>query len=133
MHRAYHRDMPAINVVASGLKDSVGLYVKPTGDDIERCKFWMDVFGLEGKETAPFLEISSGEQRLVLLARAFVKDPELIILDEPLHGLDNRNRRLVKDVIDTFCKRRNKTLIMVSHYREEYPSCIDHEIKLIKH
>lgn len=133
MHRAYHRDMPAINVVASGLKDSVGLYVKPTGDDIECCKFWMDVFGLEGKETAPFLEISSGEQRLVLLARAFVKDPELIILDEPLHGLDNRNRRLVKDVIDTFCKRRNKTLIMVSHYREEYPSCIDHEIKLIKH
>ena len=133
MHRAYNRNMPAINVVASGLKDSVGLYVKPTGDDIDRCKFWMDVFGLEGKETRSFLELSSGEQRLTLLARAFVKDPELIVLDEPLHGLDNFNRRLVKDVIDTFCRRRNKTLIMVSHYREEYPSCIDHEIRLVRH
>lgn len=93
----------------------------------------MDVFGLEGKETSSFLELSSGEQRLTLLARAFVEGPELIVLDEPLHGLDNFNRRLVKDVIDTFCQRRNKTLIMVSHYREEYPSCIDHEIRLVRH
>lgn len=132
MHRAYHRDMPAINVVASGLKDSVGLYAKPTGKEVETCKFWMDVFGLVGKEERSFLELSSGEQRLVLLARAFVKDPELLILDEPLHGLDNDNRRLVKDVINAFCQRRNKTLIMVSHYRSEFPECIDHEKTLIK-
>lgn len=132
MHRAYHRDMPAINVVASGLKDSVGLYARPSGTETDMCKFWMDVFGLEGKEYTSFLELSSGEQRLVLLARAFVKDPELLILDEPLHGLDNTNRRLVKDVINAFCRRRNKTLIMVTHYRSEYPECIDHEKKLIK-
>ena len=132
MHRAYHRDMPSINVVASGLKDSVGLYAKPTGKETDRCRFWMDVFGLAGKEDRSFLELSSGEQRLVLLARAFVKDPELLILDEPLHGLDNNNRRLVKDVINAFCRRRNKTLVMVSHYRSEYPECIDHEKRLIK-
>ena len=65
-----------------------------------------------------------------MLARAFVKDPELLILDEPLHGLDNVNRRLVKDIIETFCQRPGKTLIFVSHYREEWPACIDHEIKL---
>lgn len=133
MHRAYHRDMPAINVVASGLNDSVGLYVKPTGNDIAKCEFWMNMFGLKGKEQRSLLSLSSGEQRLVLLARAFVKDPELLILDEPLHGLDNRNRRLVKDIIDVFCKRRNKTLIMVSHYRSEYPECIDHELSLMRH
>ena len=57
------------------------------------------------------LQLSSGEQRLVLLARAFVKDPELLILDEPLHGLDLVNRRLVKDIIETFCRRRDKTMI----------------------
>jgi molybdate transport system ATP-binding protein len=133
MHRAYQKDIPAIRIVASGLKDSVGLYVKPTGQEIDICRFWMDVFGLEGLENTTFLKLSSGEQRLVLLARAFVKDPELLILDEPLHGLDNANRQLVKDVIDTFMQRRNKTLIMVTHYENELPECIDHQLRLIRH
>jgi molybdate transport system ATP-binding protein len=133
MHRAYQKDIPAIRIVASGLKDSVGLYVKPTGQEIDICRFWMDVFGLEGLENTTFLKLSSGEQRLVLLARAFVKDPELLILDEPLHGLDNANRQLVKDVIDTFMQRRNKTLIMVTHYENELPECIDHRLRLIRH
>lgn len=133
MHRAYQKDIPAIRIVASGLKDSVGLYVKPTGQEIDICRFWMDVFGLEGLENTTFLKLSSGEQRLVLLARAFVKDPEFLILDEPLHGLDNANRQLVKDVIDTFMQRRNKTLIMVTHYENELPECIDHRLRLIRH
>lgn len=133
MHRAYLRDLPAIRIVASGLKDSVGLYVKPSEDEYDICRFWMDVFGLGGLEERTFLKLSSGEQRLVLLARAFVKDPELLILDEPLHGLDNANRRLVKDVIETFCQRRNKTLIMVTHYAEELPKCITNKIFLKRH
>ena len=133
MHRAYQRDMPAIRIVASGLQDSVGLYVKPQEEDYEVCRFWMRVFGLEGLEERTFLKLSSGEQRLVLLARAFVKDPELLILDEPLHGLDLRNRRRVKDVIETFCQRNNKTMIMVTHYKEELPDCIDHSIWLERH
>ena len=133
LHRSYQRDMPAIRIVASGLMDSVGLYVKPKEEDYEICRFWMSVFGLEGMEERGFLKLSSGEQRLVLLARAFVKDPELLILDEPLHGLDNRNRRLVKDVIEAFCKRKNKTMIMVTHYKEELPACIDHSIFLVRH
>ncbi len=133
MHRAYQKDMPATRIVASGLKDSVGLYVKPNEREYASCRFWMDVFGLGGLEERTFLKLSNGEQRLVLLARAFVKDPELLILDEPLHGLDNRNRRLVKDVIDTFVQRKNKTLIMVSHYQEELPDCIDHHLHLVRH
>ena len=133
MHRAYLRNLPAVRIVASGLKDSVGLYVKPTEEEYGICRFWMDIFGLKGLEERTFLKLSSGEQRLVLLARAFVKDPELLILDEPLHGLDNRNRRLVKDVIETFCRRRNKTMIMVTHYQEELPECITHKIFLKRH
>ena len=132
-HRSYHRDIPAIRIVASGLKDTVGLYVKPDESEYDICRLWMKIFGLEGKENTSFLRLSSGEQRLVLVARAFVKDPQLLILDEPLHGLDNRNRRLVKDVIEAFCRRRNKTLIMVTHYKEELPACIDHSIFLMRH
>ena len=133
MHRSYHRDIPAIRIVASGLKDTVGLYAKPNESEYDICRLWMKIFGLEGKENTSFLKLSSGEQRLVLVARAFVKDPQLLILDEPLHGLDNRNRRLVKDVIEAFCRRRNKTLIMVTHYKEELPACIDHSIFLMRH
>ncbi|MBO4565383.1 MAG: ATP-binding cassette domain-containing protein [Bacteroidaceae bacterium] len=125
MHRAFLRDYPAIDVVASGLHDTVGLYRRPKPEDVDICMFWMDVFGVGQYRDTSMLKLSSGEQRLVLLARAFVKDPSLIILDEPLHGLDLMNRRRVKDVIETFCRRRNKTLIMVTHYQEEFPKCIE--------
>jgi len=133
MHRAYTSDLPAVRIVASGLSDSVGLYFKPDAQQYEVCKWWMTVFGIGDKADTSFKKLSSGEQRLVLLARAFVKDPELLILDEPLHGLDNRNRRLVKDIIEAFCKREDKTLIMVTHYQEELPECVDKSITLVKH
>ena len=133
MHRSYKQNIPAIQIVASGLKDSVGLYVRAKEDEKAQCRWWMDIFGIAHLADRPFLQMSSGEQRLVLLARAFVKDPDLLILDEPLHGLDNTNRRLVKDVIETFCQRKNKTLIFVTHYKEELPSIIDHSIFLERH
>ena len=130
MHRAYLRDMPAIDIVASGLSDSVGLYVRPKPSQREACLKWMETFGIAHLATTTFLRLSSGEQRLCLLARAFVKDPELLILDEPLHGLDERNRQHVRKVIDAFCKQEHKTLIMVTHYQEELPLCIDHTLTL---
>ena len=132
MHRAFMRDLPSIDIVASGLSDATGLYKKPKPEQMGICEFWMDVFGIAKYKDTTFLKLSSGEQRLVLLARVFVKDPSLLILDEPLHGLDMKNRRLVKDVIETFCQRKNKTLIMVTHYQEELPKCIDHSIFLKK-
>lgn len=132
MHRAYLKNIPAIDIVASGLHDSIGLYKRPKEEDREVCLFWMDVFGVKELADRSFLQLSSGEQRLVLLARAFVKDPELLILDEPLHGLDLYNRRLVKDVIETFCRRDNKTMIMVTHYKEELPECITNSLYLVR-
>lgn len=133
MHRSYQKDLPAIDIVASGLSDSVGLYRRPTPEQRIVCQQWMNVFGIEQLADKTFLKLSSGEQRLCLLARAFVKDPELLILDEPLHGLDNRNRAKVKQIIETFCKRKHKTLVMVTHYQEELPPCIDHHLHLKKH
>ena len=127
MHRSYKRNLPAIRIVASGLMDSIGLYAVPNAEDYDKCRWWLDIFGIGQLADRPFLQLSSGEQRLVLLARAFVKDPQLLILDEPLHGLDLWNRRLVKDVIETFCQRRNKTMIMVTHYQTELPNNITHQ------
>ena len=133
MHRSYHRSLPAIHVVASGLKDTVGLYVRPTEMERQQCLWWMRLFGIDHLADRSFLQLSSGEQRLLLVVRAFVKDPDLLILDEPLHGLDDRNRELVKAMVEAFCRRPEKTLIYVSHYREEWPQCIDHELFLKRH
>lgn len=130
MHRAYKHDIAAIRVVASGLKDSVGLYAKPDDKEYETCKWWMDKFGIAHLCDTSFLKLSSGEQRLVLLVRAFVKDPELLILDEPFHGLDDMNKRLATDIIEAFCKRRDKTMIIVTHYLDELPRCVDHRLML---
>ena len=130
MHRAYPKDLPSIEIVASGLHDSIGLYKRPRPEQMEVCKEWMRVFGIEELAERTFLTLSSGEQRLVLLARAFVKDPELLILDEPLHGLDTQRREQVRGIIDQFCTRPEKTLVMVTHYPEELPSCITHHKKL---
>lgn len=130
MHRAYLKNLPAIEIVASGLHDSIGLYKRPQESQMAICEWWMGVFGIAALKDKPFLQLSSGEQRLTLLARAFVKDPELLILDEPLHGLDTYNRRRVKTIIEAFCRRRDKTLIMVTHYESELPKNIDHRLRL---
>jgi len=129
-HRAYKENRPAIDIVASGLHDSVGLYKHPRPEQVDTCLFWMRVFGIDALKDQLFLSLSAGEQRLCLLARAFVKDPALLILDEPLHGLDTYRRNLVRDVIATFCQRPDKTLIMVTHYVEELPVQIGKKIEL---
>ncbi len=132
MHRAYCEPLPSIEIVASGLHDTVGLYKRMREEEREICLFWMDIFGIRELEKRDFMTLSSGEQRLVLLARAFVKDPELLILDEPLHGLDPANRRLVLSIVEAFCRRREKSLIFVSHYTEELPRSITDSLHLKK-
>ena len=133
MHRAYQKNIPADNVVASGLFDTVGLFRHASPEQMAVCHEWMDIFGIKELARQPFLKLSSGEQRLCLLARAFVKDPELLILDEPFHGLDEGRSALAKAIIDAFAQRAHKTLIMISHFKSEYPSCIDHELVLQRH
>ena len=132
MHRSYCKHLPAIEIVASGLYDTVGLYKRPQQQHLVVCEWWMDIFGIKELKDRDFMQLSSGEQRLVLLARAFVKDPNLLILDEPLHGLDMYNRQLVKDIIEVFCKRPHKTLLMVTHYKDELSPCITHSLYLKK-
>ena len=133
MHRGYKQNIPALQIVASGLKDTVGLYARANEAEKEQCRKWLRILGVGHLAERRFLEMSSGEQRLVLLARAFVKEPSLLILDEPLHGLDDENRKMVKTLVDNYCQDPSKTLIYVTHYQEELPACIDHSIFLERH
>lgn len=130
MHRAFRLPIPVEKVVASGLHDSMGQYVRIHEGDIGQVRRMLEMFGLTHLEGRSFLSLSSGEQRLVLLARAFVKDPALLILDEPMHGLDDANSARLKTIIEDYCANKDKTLIMVSHYREDFPPCVDKEKSL---
>ena len=131
MHRSYKQNIPALQIVASGLKDTIGLYFTPTEQEKNQCLEWMNVFGIKHLADRKFLEMSSGEQRLVLLARAFVKSPDLLILDEPLHGLDLCNRNMVKAIVDRYMyDDPDRTLIYVTHYENELPNCIDNSLYL---
>ena len=130
LHRAFRQDATALNIVTSGHFDTEGLFRKPSEDQKEIARRWMEEFEIGHLAERPFLRISSGEQRLCLVARAFVKDPPLYILDEPLQGLDEPQRRHVKTLLDRYCGAPGKTLVMVTHYPEEYPGCIDHSLTL---
>ena len=130
LHRAFQQDATALNIVTSGHFDTEGLFRKPSEDQRETARRWMEEFRIGHLAERPFLRISSGEQRLCLVARAFVKDPPLYILDEPLQGLDEKQRRHVKTLLDRYCGTPGKTLVMVTHYPEEYPGCIDHSLTL---
>ena len=133
MHRAYQKNITALEAVASGFFDTVGLYLRADEKQLELCRKWMWIFGIEGLAERPYLKLSSGEQRLCLLARAFVKDPELLILDEPMHGLDPQNCHTVRQIVDTFLQRPHKTLLFVTHFDSELPASIDHTLTLHKH
>ena len=130
LHRAFRQDATALNIVTSGHFDTEGLFRKPSEEQREIARHWMEEFGIGDLAERPFLRLSSGEQRLCLVARAFVKDPPLYILDEPLQGLDEPQRRHVKTLLDRYCGAPGKTLVMVTHYPEEYPGCIDHSLTL---
>ncbi len=69
----------------------------------------------------------------MLLVRAFVKSPELLILDEPFHGLDDAQTRRAMSVIDDYMTDADKTLLMVTHYADELPACITHTLRLQRH
>lgn len=124
VHTCYLEDIPCRKVVASGFFDSVGLFRDCSPEQEAAALRWMEIFGADYLADRSFVRISYGEQRLVLLARAFVKSPELLVLDEPLHGLDAGRKRLATAVIGRYCSDPRVSLLYVTHYRDEIPSCV---------
>lgn len=131
MHLYYLKNVRCLDVIGSGFFDTIGLYRKCSVEQELVALEWMKKLQIEHLRNVSFLNISSGEQRLVLLARVFVKNPDLLILDEPLHGLDIAYKRYIKSFLETFCDE-NKSLIYVTHYEDEIPDIVDKRLTLIK-
>lgn len=130
MHLFYRQNVETLKIVGSGFFDSIGLYQKCNEEQNSYALRWMEVFGIAHLKNRAFLTLSSGEQRLALLARAFVKDPDLLILDEPLHGLDIHNKQKVARILEQFGNRNGKTLIYVTHYPHELPASVNKQFAL---
>jgi molybdate transport system ATP-binding protein len=130
IHLYYHVHAPVWQIVGSGFFDTIGLHRSCSAAQQGVALEWMHIFRIAHLKDRLFQTLSSGEQRLALLARAFVKDPHLLILDEPLHGLDCCHKQHVTRIIEQFCTRPGKTLIYVTHYLNELPPCIDKQFDL---
>ncbi|MEI6947084.1 ATP-binding cassette domain-containing protein [Paraflavisolibacter sp. H34] len=130
LHWYFDKGISSYKAVGSGFFDTMGLF-RPLSDSQHReVTAWMAYFGLTGVAQKPLRLLSSGQQRLVLLARALVKNPPLLILDEPCQGLDEGQTGRFTALVDALCRGLNKTLIYVSHYEHEIPSCIDKKLEL---
>ncbi|MDE6443846.1 MAG: ATP-binding cassette domain-containing protein, partial [Muribaculaceae bacterium] len=111
-------------IVMQGLRNSLNRYRKPSSEELEVADRWLSLLSISHLADRLFSNLSTGEQRLVLVARAMIKQPELLVLDEPLHGLDPKNKNIVKTLVDGMLRRNGTTLIYVTHYNSEIPSCV---------
>jgi molybdate transport system ATP-binding protein len=127
-----HR-MRTAEVVASGLYDSIGLYQQCSGKDRSIALQWLKLMGLEDIARQHFKQLSFGQQRLALLARAMVKSPLMLILDEPCIGLDSEHRNKILALVDQVAARGDCHILYVSHNPEEMPDCINQQLTLTPH
>lgn len=117
-------------VIISGFKDSIGLYEQRTDVQIAAARKWLSLAGFAGREHDSFNSLSYGEQRAILIIRAAVKQPKVLILDEPCHGLDEMQRQRVLDLLEAVAETGTTTLLHVTHDASEVLPCEHHILEL---
>ncbi|MCL9968863.1 MAG: ATP-binding cassette domain-containing protein [Aquirufa antheringensis] len=130
LHLYFKEGGSCFSVVASGLFDTLGLFKRLTEEQSDQVNHWMQVMGIAHLKERSFLKISGGEQRMVLITRALVKNPELLILDEPCQGLDRVQTEHLKSVLDYLAENSEMTLLYVSHYDRDIPTCVNQVLEL---
>lgn len=126
----YQRRLSGYDVICSGFFDSVGLYRQCTREQRRTAWQWVDHLGLRDLADKTFVQLSFGQQRLMLIARAMVKSPRLLILDEPCNGLDPNHRKRLLAILEVIAENSRTCLLYVSHRPDEMPACITHRLYL---
>jgi molybdate transport system ATP-binding protein len=132
LHLYFDSGVSCFEVVASGLFDTIGLFRPLTVEQEEMVMLWMQLLSLQELRGKRLAQLATGQQRMVLLARALIKNPPMLILDEPCQGLDEGQTGHFRALVTALCEAFGKTLIYVSHYRQELPACIDRFLQLDK-
>ncbi|WEK33967.1 MAG: ATP-binding cassette domain-containing protein [Candidatus Pseudobacter hemicellulosilyticus] len=132
LHLYFDYTATVFQTVASGLFDTIGLFRQLSSDQETTVQHWLQLLQLEPRANTLLSRLSASEQRLVLLARALVKNPPLLILDEPCQGLDESQVARFRELINQICHEAGTTLLYVSHYREEIPACVTRQLFLQK-
>ena len=128
----YRKSLSGYEVVLSGFFDSVGLYRHANKAQRQQAREWVRRMQVESLAAMPFDRMSSGQQRMMLITRAVVKEPELLILDEPCQGLDTRNRERVLAMVEHIGAETPTNLIFTTHHADERPDCMTHELRLTR-
>jgi molybdate transport system ATP-binding protein len=127
----YRKKMSAYDVIASGFYDSIGLYQYPTSEQKKIVDQWIQLLCIEDIAHQSFHQLSYGQRRMILLARAMVKSPALLIVDEPCHGLDIPNRKRVLAILERIGHTQTN-LLYVTNHKEEILDCVTHVMRLQK-
>jgi molybdate transport system ATP-binding protein len=120
LHREHRVPGSALHIVLSGLYDSIGLYHRPSATELRMARQWLQWLDLAAKVDTPFRRLSFAEQRRLLIGRALIKGPKLLLLDEPTHGLDDATRQAFLDLLERIATERLSTLLYVSHRQDEF-------------
>lgn len=126
----YRKGTRVIDVIRSGFFDSVGIYRCCSGEQCRAADRWLETVDLAAKRETPFDQLSYGERRLGLLARAMVKTPRLLVMDEPCQGLDTENRARILAIVAQLCSQTATHLLYITHLPEEIPWAITRILRL---
>jgi molybdate transport system ATP-binding protein len=122
----------AFTTIASGLFDTIGLF-RTLSLQQEKLVFeWLDFIDAGNFAHRLLCSLPAGLQRLILLARALIKTPPLLVLDEPCQGLDPAQTIFALSIVDRYCSQYGASLIFVSHYAADFPKCIRQTLRLEK-
>jgi molybdate transport system ATP-binding protein len=132
LHQYFPMDTSCLQVIESGYYDTLGLFRPSSKTKAETALRWMKALEIEKYARVLLKNIPASAQRLCLLARALIKNPDLLIFDEPCQGLDAHQQQHFKALVDTICHLSNVTLIYVTHYELEIPESVTKILRLEK-
>ena len=130
MHQYLPQKQSVIDVICTGFQDAESSFKKPTGYQVDVARQWLKLTGYADIAGKLFGELSTSAQRVVLFLRTLVKNPPLLILDEPFQGLDASHVRMLKNLLNLIAENSTCSMIFVTHIPDELPECVTKHLKL---